>query len=87
MHEAAHREATGFAMAEVQQTEIAALAYNLTDAARLSGVSKATLYRAASDGKLTIRKARGRGAGRSRSVILAEELREWLKSLPAMGSA
>jgi hypothetical protein len=69
-------------MADIQQEEAEkALAYKLPHAARIAGASVATLYRAAADGKLTIRKARGR------SVILADELQAWLKSLPAMGAA
>jgi predicted site-specific integrase-resolvase len=58
-----------------------AFAYRLRDAARMAGVSRATLYRAAGDGKVTIRKAKGR------SVILAKDLQAWLESLPTMGPA
>jgi hypothetical protein len=64
------------------ETDISqALAYRLQDAARVSGASVATLYRAAAEGKITIRKLRGR------SVILADELRGWLSSLPRMDAA
>jgi hypothetical protein len=54
-------------------------AYELDEAARKAGVSRATLYRAANAEKLTIRKA---GV---RSLILADELAAWLKSLPTIG--
>jgi len=64
-------------MTEIHQDE--ALAYRLQDAARVSGASIATLYRAANEGKISIRKLRGR------SVILSDELRAWISSLPKMG--
>jgi hypothetical protein len=65
-------------MTEIQNE---AIAFRLQDAARVSGASVATLYRAAADGQITIRKLRGR------SVILAEELRAWINSLPRMNAA
>jgi excisionase family DNA binding protein len=52
------------------------LAYRVTDACRAAGVGRTTLYGAIKDGELIARKI-----GR-RTVILADDLTAWLRSLP-----
>ena len=52
------------------------LAYTIPDACRISAASRSAIYRAVKAGELTLRK---RG---TRSLILADELRRWLQSLP-----
>jgi excisionase family DNA binding protein len=54
------------------------LAYGVGAAAEAAGVGRDTLYRAIARGELTARKV---GA---RTVILADELRRWLASMPAI---
>jgi hypothetical protein len=53
------------------------LAYTVAEAVRVAAVSRTELYRAVGRGELVLRK-RGK-----RSLILADELRRWLQSLPA----
>jgi hypothetical protein len=57
------------------------LAYTISAAVKAAAVSRTELYRSAKRGELEIRK-RGK-----RSVILADELRRWVQSLPAANSA
>ena len=52
------------------------LAYTIPAAVKAAAVSRTELYRAVSRGELTLRK-RGK-----RSLILADELRRWVLSLP-----
>ena len=52
------------------------LAYTIPDACKASAASRSAIYRAVKSGDLTLRK---RG---TRSLILADELRRWLQSLP-----
>ena len=53
------------------------LAYTVAEAVKAAAVSRTELYRAAGRGDITLRK-RGK-----RSIILADELKRWLASLPA----
>lgn len=53
------------------------LAYTIPAAVKAAAVSRTELYRAVGRGELTLRK-RGK-----RSLILADELRRWVQSLPA----
>jgi excisionase family DNA binding protein len=55
------------------------LSYKIGDAARATGASRRRLYRAIENKKLTARKD-----GRA-TLVLADELQAWLKSLPAIG--
>jgi hypothetical protein len=52
------------------------IAFTIAEAVKASAVSRTELYRAAGRGELTIRK-RGK-----RSLILADDLRRWVQSLP-----
>jgi hypothetical protein len=52
------------------------LAYTIPAAVKAAAVSRTELYRAVGRGELTLRK-RGK-----RSLILADELRRWVQSLP-----
>lgn len=56
------------------------LAYTIPDACRISAASRSAIYRAVKSGELTLRK---RG---TRSLIMADELRRWLQSLPVASS-
>ena len=56
------------------------LAYTIPDACRISAASRSAIYRAVKSGDLTLRK---RG---TRSLIMADELRRWLQSLPVASS-
>jgi len=53
------------------------LAYTIQAAVKAAAVSRTELYRAIGRGELAMRK-RGK-----RSLILADELRRWVESLPA----
>ena len=53
------------------------LAYTIPTAVKIAATSRTELYRAIGRGELTLRK-RGK-----RSLILADELRRWVQSLPA----
>ena len=55
-------------------------AYSVPDACKASAASRSAIYRAVKAGDLTLRK---RG---TRSLILADELRRWLQSLPVASS-
>jgi len=52
------------------------IAFTISDAVKAAAVSRSELYRAIGRGELAMRK-RGK-----RSIILADELRRWLMSLP-----
>jgi hypothetical protein len=52
------------------------LAYTIPDAVLVAAVSRTELYRAAQRGEIIFRK-RGK-----RTIILADELRRWVRSLP-----
>ena len=52
------------------------LAYTIPEACKAGAASRSAIYRAVKSGELTLRK---RG---TRSLILADELRRWLQSLP-----
>jgi hypothetical protein len=52
------------------------LAYTVSDAVKVSGLARTRLYELASEGRITFRRA-----GR-RTVILADDLRTLLASLP-----
>jgi len=56
------------------------LAYTISEAVKAAALSRTELYRAVGRGELTLRK-RGK-----RSLILADELRRWLTSLPTSSS-
>jgi len=56
------------------------LAFTIIDACRIGAASRSAIYRAVKRGDLTLRK---RG---TRSLILADELRRWLQSLPVASS-
>jgi hypothetical protein len=56
------------------------LAYGIAEAARRASVHRATIYRHAKAGQITIRKLGGR------SVILPDEFAAYLKSLPVLGT-
>jgi excisionase family DNA binding protein len=56
------------------------LAYTIPDACKASAASRSAIYRAVKAGELTLRK---RG---TRSLIMADELRRWLQSLPVASS-
>ena len=56
------------------------LAYTIAEAVKAAAVSRTELYRAVGRGELVLRK-RGK-----RSIILADELRRWLASLPIAGT-
>ncbi len=53
------------------------LAFTIAEAVKVAAVSRTELYRSVQRGELTLRK-RGK-----RSLILADELKRWLTSLPA----
>jgi excisionase family DNA binding protein len=53
------------------------LAYNVTQAARIIGVSRPTLYRLLGEGEIEARKIR------NRTVVLRAELERYLNSRPA----
>jgi hypothetical protein len=53
------------------------LAYTIPAACKAAAVSRTELYRAVGRGELTMRKRN------KRSLILADELRRWVQSLPA----
>lgn len=57
------------------------LAYTVADAVKIAAVSRSELYRAFQQGTLALRK-RGR-----RSIILADDLRRWLQSLPTASTS
>jgi hypothetical protein len=57
------------------------LAYTIPAAVKAAAVSRTELYRAVGRGELTFRK-RGK-----RSIILADELKRWLDSLPTSKAA
>jgi len=57
------------------------LAYTITEATKVAAASRSELYRAVGRGELTLRK---RG---TRSLILADELRRWVESLPTTSRA
>jgi hypothetical protein len=57
------------------------LAYDIPGAVEASGQSRSGIYEAIKAGKLIARK---RGF---RTVILADDLRRWLESLPQMNTA
>ena len=52
------------------------LAYTIPDACKMGAASRSAIYRAVKSGDLVLRK---RG---TRSLIMADELRRWLQSLP-----
>lgn len=56
------------------------LAYTIAEAVKVAAVSRTELYRSVQRGELTLRK-RGK-----RSLILADELKRWLATLPAANS-
>lgn len=56
------------------------LAYTVAEAVKAAAVSRTELYRAVARQELVLRK-RGK-----RSIILADELKRWLASLPAASS-
>jgi len=53
------------------------IAVSINDAAKLAGLSRASIYRLVSAGKLTPRKSG------HRTLFLMEELKRYLESLPA----
>lgn len=57
------------------------LSLNLVEAARTAGISRSTLYKEIRRGELRVRKI-----GR-RSIILIDDLKEWLDSRPTVGPA
>ena len=57
------------------------IAYQLPDAARISGVSRTRIFEAVRKQELTIRKA-----GRV-SIVTHDDLMAWIKSLPVKGKA
>lgn len=57
-------------------TENSRLAYSIVEAARMSGVSRSTLYEVIANGELPVRKL-----GR-RTLVLHGDLTAWLQSLP-----
>ena len=59
---------------------IAPIAYSIEDAPLAVGVSRTRIFEAVRSGQLAARKA-----GRS-TLIEVEELRRWVKSLPARGT-
>ena len=52
------------------------LAHSIQEAMKIANAGRTTIYRAISNGELVARK-RGR-----RTIILADDLRRWLESLP-----
>jgi excisionase family DNA binding protein len=56
------------------------LAYSIVEACEASGVGRTSIYEAINSGKLIARK-NGR-----RTVILCDDLRRWLQSLPVTNS-
>ena len=56
------------------------LAYTIAEAVKVAAISRTEIYRSVQRGELTLRK-RGK-----RSLILADELRRWLESLPTNSS-
>jgi excisionase family DNA binding protein len=60
---------------------MAAIAYTIDEACRASGVGRTRLYAA-----LRGRELRARKHGK-RTIILADDLRQWLEALPAYAPA
>jgi excisionase family DNA binding protein len=56
------------------------LAYSIQDVTKLTGLGRSYIYEEIRDGRLLIRKA-----GR-RSLVLPDDLKAWLASLPAKSS-
>jgi excisionase family DNA binding protein len=56
------------------------LAYGIPEAANLLSIERSTLYRHAKLGRIRIRKLGGR------SVILSDDLAEYLRQLPVLGA-
>jgi excisionase family DNA binding protein len=61
---------------EPMTTEHSKLAYTIDEAVSVSGLGRTSLYVAASDGRLPFRK------NGKRTLILADDLRKFLASLP-----
>ena len=57
------------------------LAHSIPEAAAVADVGRSTIYEEINSGRLIARKARGR------TVILREDLKEWLAALPIMKGA
>ena len=74
LHRRLRLDAPGTNRKEISMIE--PLAYTIPDACNASAASRSAIYRAVKNGELTLRK-RGK-----RSLILADELRRWLQSLP-----
>lgn len=54
-----------------------AVAYSVTDAARYAGIGRSTLYNALAAGELPARKLG------KRTLILRDDLRDWIAAAPA----
>jgi excisionase family DNA binding protein len=61
-------------------THIEPIAVSIQEAVRLSGVGRSSIYEAVNRGEIPIRK-RGR-----RSLVMVEDLRRWIETLPSTNS-
>jgi excisionase family DNA binding protein len=77
----AERDGRSFARHETAPDDAAKLGFSVNEAATASGLSRSLLYLTIAEGKLRARKCRGR------TIILREDLQEFLASLPPMKAA
>ena len=77
----AERDGECIAKRSVSSDDAVKLGFSIKEAASASGLSRSLIYIAIKEGKLRARKCRGR------TVILRQDLQQFLASLPAMKAA